>query len=152
MGYDQFTVNKSHEVTSCPAGHAPRSTSYNEKHDRVWAQMDPALCQSCPLVEQCRVQKDKASGQANGRVQFESSAPEAARRRRHEQSDEFKDAYRWRSGIESTNASLKRRLGLGRLRVRGMKSVKQSVLMKLAGWNILRATALRAIRVQVALG
>jgi hypothetical protein len=152
VGYDQFTLNESREVVSCPAGHAPQSTNYNAKNDHVWAQMDPQLCQSCPLVKLCRVQKDKATGQANGRVQFRSSAPEAARRRRHEQTDEFKESYRWRSGIESTNAALKRRLGLGRLRVRGMKSVKQSVLMKLASWNILRAAALRAVRLQAALG
>ena len=143
VGYDQFEVNDAGEVTACPAGHAPKSTRYNEKNNHTWAQMDPDLCRGCPLVELCRVQKDKNTGQANGRVQFRSDAPEAARRRRHEQTDEFRTAYRWRSGIEGTNSCLKRRLGLGRLRVRGMKAVKLSVLLKLAAWNVLRATALR---------
>ena len=137
-------------MVACLAGHAPKSTLYNEKNERVWAQMDPELCHGCPLVNQCRVQKDKATGQANGRVQFHTDAPKAARRRRQEQTSEFRDSYRWRSGIESTNSSLKRRLGLERLRVRGMKAVKLTVMLKLAAWNILRGAALRTVRLQTA--
>lgn len=143
IGYDRFELNDANEVAACPAGHVPKSTRYNEKNDHVWAQMDRELCCGCPLVERCRVQKDKSTGRANGRVQFCSIAPEAARRRRHEQTMEFRDSYRWRSGIESTNSSLKRRLGLGRLRVRGMKAVKLAVMLKLTAWNVLRATAYR---------
>ncbi len=144
VGYDQFDVNEDHEVVACPAGHAPKSSRYNAKNDQVWAQMAPELCQGCPLVSRCRVRKDKATGKANGRVQFRSDAPQAARRRRHEQTEEFRDSYRWRSGIESTNSSLKRRLGLKRLLVRGMKAVKLAVMLKLTAWNVLRATILRA--------
>ena len=149
VGYDQFELNAANEVDACPAGHAPQSTRYNEKNEQIWAQMNPELCRSCPLVNQCRVQKDKATGQANGRVQFRSSAPEAARRRRQEQTSEFRDSYRWRSGIESTNSALKRRLGLDRLRVRGMKAVKLAVMLKLTAWNILRAAALRAVQMEL---
>ena len=150
VGYDQFALNEANEVTACPAGHAPKSTRYNEKNDHVWAQMDPALCRVCPLVEHCRVQKDKPTGEANGRVQFRSDAPTAARRRRHEQTSEFRDSYRWRSGIEGTNSCLKRRLGLSRLRVRGMKAVKLAVMLKLTAWNILRAVAYRHERLTAA--
>lgn len=147
VGYDQFELNAANEVIACPAGHAPQSTRYNEKNDHVWAQMDAAQCQGCPLVAKCRVRKDKSTGLATGRVQFRSDAPEAARRRRHEQTDAFRDTYRWRSGIESTNSSLKRRLGLGRLRVRRMKAVKLAVLLKLSAWNLLRGTVIRNARV-----
>jgi hypothetical protein len=45
--------------------------------------------------------------------------------------------------MESTNRGLKRRLGLKRLRVRGMPAVKLAVMLKLTAWNILRAVALR---------
>lgn len=150
VGYDQFQLNAAKEVVACPAGHAPQSTSYNEKDDRSWAQFDRERCCSCPLMNQCRVQKDKKTGRANGRVQFRSDAPEAARRRRREQTSQFRDSYRWRSGIESTNSGTKRRLGLKRLRVRGMKAVKLAVMLKLTAWNILRAVALRTVRMQPA--
>jgi len=150
VGYDQFELNAANEVVACPAGHAPKSTKYNAKTDQVSAQMDAEVCQACPLMARCRVQKSKAADgevpQANGRVQFRRDAPRAAVRRRHEQTEEFRDRYRWRSGIEATNSTLKRQLGLKRLRVRGWNAVKTSILLKLTGWNVLRAVVLRAAR------
>jgi len=64
-----------------------------------------------------------------------------SQRRKTQETDEFKIKYRRRSGIESTNSLLKRVTGLGRLRVRGKASVFQSLLLKVAGWNILRAAS-----------
>ncbi|MCU0913545.1 MAG: transposase [Planctomycetes bacterium] len=46
-----------------------------------------------------------------------------AGRRREQQKEVFRTRYRRRSGIESTNSGLKRRTGLGRLRVRGRARV-----------------------------
>ena len=62
-------------------------------------------------------------------------------RRQEEQTDVFKERYAKRSGIESTNSGLKRRLGLGKLRVRGRKAVFHAIYLKVAGWNLLRAVA-----------
>lgn len=148
IGCDQFVLTDTNEVKACPAGHAPKSTNYNERNETVWARMDPALCRNCPLVGRCRVQKDKETGQANGRVQFRIDAPRAAQRRRQEQTEAFRENYRWRSGIESTNSGLKRRLGLKRLRVRGIRAVKLCVMLKLTAWNILRGVALRKMKRQ----
>lgn len=156
VGYDQFELNDANEVTACPAGHAPKSSSYNAKSNNVWAQMDPEVCNRCPLLEHCKVQKEKQSEgeqgtrKANGRVQFRLDAPRAAARRRHEQTDEFRDLYRWRSGIEATNSCLKRKLGMTRLRVRGFKPVKTAIMLKLAGWNLFRAVAMRTHRTREA--
>ena len=146
VGYDRFTLNEAHEVVACPQGHAPKSTRYNAEANSIWAQIDPSLCAACPLAAHCRVQRDAKTGQPNGRVQFRADAPQSAQRRRHEQTPEYRDQYRWRSGIESTNSGLKRRLGLKRLRVRSMKAVALTIYLKLAGWNLLRAVALRAAR------
>ena len=114
VGYDRFTLNDGHEVVTCPNGHAPKSTRSNAEQHTVGALIDSQLCAACPLAAHCRVQRHKSTGQPNGRVQFRADAPQSATRRRHEQTPEFRDSYRWRSGSESTNSSLKRRLGLGR--------------------------------------
>lgn len=144
--WDEFELNKDNEVVACPAGHAPKSTSFSEKSQQVWAKIDPALCRGCSLLEHCKVQRDTKTKRPNGRVQFQLSELRAAERRKKEQTDEYRDRYRWRSGIEATNSSLKRTMRLGRLRVRGMKAVKLALLLKLAGWNILRAAAMRALK------
>jgi hypothetical protein len=67
------------------------------------------------------------------------------KRRRRERSEEFHGKYRKRSGIESTNSLFKRATGLSRLRVRGRSSVFMSIYLKVAGWNVLRAAAVRSV-------
>ena len=64
-----------------------------------------------------------------------------AMRRAEEKTEEWMQRYRLRAGIEGTNSGLKRRMGLGKLRVRGKKSVFNVVLLKATGWNIFRAAA-----------
>ena len=53
-----------------------------------------------------------------------------AARRRREQTKEFKDGYRLRSGIEATNSEYKRFYGGGRLRIRGHPAVDRTVKFK----------------------
>ena len=62
-----------------------------------------------------------------------------AQRRAREKTETFRQQYRMRGGIEATNSIVKRVTGLGRLRVRGRPSVTRSALLKVAGWNVLRA-------------
>ena len=66
-----------------------------------------------------------------------------ARRRAYEQTEEFKDRYRWRSGVEATMSEYDRRTGVKRLRVRGFKAVRFCATLKAVGLNIFRATAVR---------
>lgn len=71
-----------------------------------------------------------------------TEAQKRLEKRRAEQTNpEWKKSYNPRAGIEGTNSGLKRRLGFGRLRVRGKRSVFCVLLLKAAGWNILRASA-----------
>jgi hypothetical protein len=145
IGYEQFQTNEAGELVACPAGHAPTSTNFNAKGSYTFAQMDVEKCQQCPLLGRCRVQRDHQTKQPTGRVQFTQSSVRADQRRCQEKSDDFRERYRWRSGIEATNSCLKRVTGLHRLRVRGRKAVKLSILLKLAGWNVFRAAALRLL-------
>ena len=64
-----------------------------------------------------------------------------AARREMEQTDEWKQRYKLRAGIEGTHSGAKRKVEVGKLRVRGKPSVSNVVLLKLTGWNIFRAAA-----------
>ena len=57
-----------------------------------------------------------------------------------------KECYKTRGGIEGTNSGLKRGVGLGRLRVRGRPAVFHAIYLKIAGWNILRASVCAKMR------
>ena len=66
-----------------------------------------------------------------------------AKRRRYEQSAEFKDRYRWRAGVEATMSEYDRRTGVKHLRVRGLEAVRYCATLKALGVNIFRAAAAR---------
>ena len=70
-------------------------------------------------------------------------------RRREQQTEPFQKRYAKRSGMESTNSGLKRRLGLGELRVRGMKAVAHALYLRVAGWNVLQATRSASLMAKV---
>jgi len=59
--------------------------------------------------------------------------------RQQEAAADFPRRYAIRAGIESTNAELKHRHGMKKLRVRGEKRVKLSVYLKAAACNLKRA-------------
>ena len=79
-------------------------------------------------------------------LRFTGKEMRIARRRIYEQSDAFKDRYRWRAGVEATMSEYDRRTGVKHLRVRGLKAVKFFSTLKALGVNIFRAAAFRAAK------
>lgn len=131
---DDFWVDEeSGEVTSCPAGESPCEIR-RVKDDRLKIYFDPATCEECEHRDYCSVGLNDAH-----KIEYTPKQLRLARRREAEESDEFREKYRWRSGIEAVNAKLKRMLGMGRLRVRGLGRVRLAVTLKVLGWNIFQA-------------
>ena len=58
----------------------------------------------------------------------------------------FRQRYKIRGGIEGTPSGLKRKTGLGQVLVRGRPAVFHAILLKVAGWNMRRATACAKMR------
>ncbi len=73
-------------------------------------------------------------------------------RRQYENSEEFKDRYRWRAGVEATMSEYDRKTGVKHLRVRGLKAVRFSATLKALGVNIFRAARVRAAEMMLAEG
>ena len=59
-----------------------------------------------------------------------------ARRRAAESDGQWRKRYGLRAGIEGTNSEMKRRHGLGRLRVRGGERVRLAVYLKALACNV----------------
>jgi hypothetical protein len=125
------------QCVACPAGHTPHRSFYDVDTDQITILQHPELCAACPLRQRCP--RRYASGWST--VTINSKQVRLIQRRRRERTEEFKQKYRLRSGIESTNSLLKRVTGLGQLRVRGRPAVFMSILLKVAGWNLLRAAS-----------
>ena len=129
------------KCVACPAGLKPHRSFYDHGTEQIEILQFPAVCNACPLRDRCPTRD--ASGWKI--VTISLKQVRLINRRRRERTEEFQGKYRPRSGIESTNSLLKRVTGLGRLRVRGRKSVFMSIYLKVAGWNVLRAAAVRSV-------
>ena len=131
---DDFVVDEeTGEVTSCPAGEAPCEIRRG-KEDGLRIYFDPATCEECDHRDYCCVGLN-----GDHKIEYKPKQLRLARRREAEESDPFREKYRWRSGIEALNAKLKRMMGMGRLRVRGLARVRLAVTLKVLGWNIFQA-------------
>ncbi len=134
-------------VERCPAGHEPvEQGSCGRGGKRCYARMDVSKCADCPHVENCPVRWSDREESMTLTWNPREGAVRASRRR--EQTKEFKDGYRIRSGIEATNSEYKRRYGGGRLRVRGRPAVERTVKIKFIALNISRwlAAARKPVR------
>ena len=123
-------------VKSCPNGHAPDENRRTKKGIFV-ARFRLKHCRDCPLKGRCPVKV----GKAGAYLRYSDKRLRLANRRVYEESEEFRDRYRRRAGIEGTNSHLKSDTGAGVLRVRGLPSVAYSITLKALGLNILRATS-----------
>ena len=132
-----FEVNEKGEVVSCPQGHKP--VKKKAKKTRHTVAFDSRYCSTCPLQETCVVKQ----GKKYHYLRYTNKEIRLAKRRAYEQTDEFKDRYRWRAGSEATMSEYDRRTGVKHLRVRGFKAVRFCATLKAIGVNIFRATAVR---------
>jgi hypothetical protein len=143
LNIDDFNVDdETEEVVYCPAGHQPQSSEHNHETGKTKTVMPESACSQCDYFEQCPVKKSK------GQYQLDHTTKErrTAGRRRETDTDVFRERYKTRGGIEGTNSGLKRKTGLGQLRVRGRPAVFHAIYLKIAGWNISRAAACAKMR------
>jgi len=132
-----FDVSEKGDVVSCPQGHVPVRTK--KKNTRHTVAFDSQHCSTCPFQETCPVQQ----GKKYHYLRYTDKEMRLAQRRAYEHTDEFKDRYRWRSGIEATMSEYDRKTGVKHLRVRGFKAVRFCATLKAVAVNIFRATAVR---------
>src|SRR5262245_9337331 len=136
---EHFELDDRGLVVRCPEGHAPVSGSVGpEKLQVLFA---PSTCGACPQQRDCCA----ASGsRREDRYRYTQERVQHRARRLRDQSEAFRERYRWRAGIEATMARYKHQVGMGRLRVRGRKSVRYVAFLRALGLNIHRVAAYRA--------
>lgn len=131
---DDFEFDpETHEIKQCPQGHAPTRIKHNKKGTMtgIWSE---EICGMCPVFSTCAVKKAKKGF----RLFYNHNEADAALRRRYEQSEEFKDKYRYRAGIEATNSRYIHMTGARRMRYRGLKRIDYAATLKALGINMFR--------------
>lgn len=158
LNVDDFATDAAGRVVSCPAGRVPlevvvvcamvcaAETKTETETETTTVVMPNAACAECEFRKECPIEETRTGY----RLEYTDKQRRLDERRREEATEPFRERYRRRSGIESTNSGLKRRLAMGQLRVRGSPSVFPSILLKIAGWNLLRAAGSKKVRKLVA--
>jgi hypothetical protein len=124
---------KTSEVTKCPNGKQPVSIKINKK-GTITARWAKADCEDCPMKEHCKT-KNGARGR---RLNYSEKDIRLWQRRRNEAGKDFRDKYRYRAGIEATNARFIHMTGARRVRYRGIENVEFAETMKALGINMFR--------------
>jgi len=135
---DDFVIDEATEtVQRCPNGCEPASSTHDADKGVTETEMPASACGGCEFYPQCPVRKIR------GRYVLRHTAAQRrlAARRAEQATEAFRESYRIRSGGESVNSGLKRRMGMGRVRTRGQPRVRMAVVLRCAGWNVLRALA-----------
>ena len=129
-----FSINPAtHEIMSCPEGHAPQRIKHNKKGS-ISCLWQKEVCRHCPRHSECSV-KDSKKGYL---IRYTPKEAETAMRRQYEQSDAFKEKYRYRSGVEASISRFIHMTGARRLRYRGLKRIDYAARLKALGINIFR--------------
>lgn len=134
----EFSFSDDNEITHCPEGLTPLTIKTGKKGGKI-VHFDRESCDRCLRQTDCPANRTKGSAT----LSYDAKALRLARRRAREKTEEYREAYRFRSGIEGTMSDLDRITGIKHLRVRGMPQVELAATLKVTGLNILRAVAFK---------
>jgi hypothetical protein len=132
----QFEVGPAGEgPVRCPGGQESVAHALDEQTGRLECTFAAVACAACAHTGQC-----PAKSQADGTRTLHTTTAQVMHEQRllREETEEFKNKYDMRAGIEATNSELKRGHGLSDIRVRGGPQVELSVYLKAIACNIKR--------------
>ena len=104
LSLSDFESSENGAVLACPEGYAPVQTKTNKAGTRHTATFDSEHCMACTFQETCPVKQ----GKKKHYLRYKTKEMRLAKRRSYEQTDEFKDRYRWRAGVEAAMSEFDR--------------------------------------------
>jgi len=134
-GADFVIDPQAEDPAVCPGGHLSTAQQLKSAY-RVTLSFDRVTCEVCVLFHRCPAQL--RSDEDAYVLTVDLAAANLERRRRAEANGQFRPRYAIRAGIEATNSELKRRHGLGHLRVRGRLRVTLATYLKALACNVKR--------------
>ena len=133
-GFETFEINPdSFEIISCKAGKRPDKIKHNKKGS-ITLFWQNSTCMNCPFKASCPTKKSKKGRRFN----YLKNEVKFFLRRQYEESFEFKEEYRYRSGIEATNSRFIHMTGARRLIYRGLEKMRFGQKVRALGINIFR--------------
>ena len=139
---DQFQFDNDDNCTACPMGHVPIRhgirTSSSKPAPALHAFFDGNICSQCELRERCMVRPPNSKSGKVFHIEIDPALVEKDRVKAKQNSQEWWDRYKIRSGVEATMSELARVNGIKQLRVRRMPQVTLAVSLKVTACNAKR--------------
>lgn len=133
--------NQNNELVECVEGKQPvKQKSNGTRHSIA---MEKEVCDNCDKQDICSI----GDGVKYYYFRYSDKDLRVSIRRVYEKTEDFKDRYRYRAGVEATMSEYDRKTGVKRLQVRGMSNVRYAAIMKAIGINIFRATRHRNAKI-----
>ncbi|MBT4513277.1 MAG: hypothetical protein HOC20_13845 [Chloroflexi bacterium] len=118
-------------VVSCPEGHSPYEQIDKPEDGRHIAHFATQVCGNCPCIKECPVR----GGKRFYSLPFTDRQVLLAQRRQQLSKEEYRRKCRLRPAIEGTISQFKRKMHNGKLRVRGLARVRNSIILMAIGIN-----------------
>ncbi len=135
-GFDKFNIDSDNfEIVSCQSNKEPDVIKHNKKGS-ISLFWNKSTCANCPFSDSCPTKKCRKGR----KITYRKESIKFFLRRQYEESLEFKDEYRYRSGIEATNSRFIHMTGARRLRYRGLEKMRFGQKLRALAINVFRTT------------
>lgn len=133
-GLEDFKFDKETlKITACPAGKKPDQIKIG-KNDRYCVKWNNKNCNQCPYEANCPAKKCLN----NRTLYYRKTEAVSFLRKAYEKTEEFKEKYRYRSGIEATNSRFISQTEARRSRYRGLDKMSFAQALKAMAINVFR--------------
>lgn len=131
--YADFKFSKDgKQIISCPAGHKPKSNVYDINTQKCKASFPIEQCKGCPNFAKCNPQLHVrvATIKLSRRTSYH------AEQQRFFETEKFKEYGRFRNGVETIPAALRKRHNVDKMPVRGLIRCRLYFGFKVAAMNV----------------
>lgn len=124
-------------IVSCPEGYSPIEQIDKPESGRHVVRFAKDICSVCPEVNECPARRRKRFYS----LSFSDRQALLAQRRQQLSKEDYRSKCRLRPAIEGTIGQFKQKMRNGKLRVRGLSRVRNSIILMAIGINFGRVWA-----------
>ena len=124
-------------IASCPEGYSPIEQIHKPESGRHVARFAKAICGACPKANECPVRCRKHFYS----LAFSDRQALLAQRRQQLSQEDYRSKCRLRPAIEGTISQFKQKMRNGKLRIRGLSRIRNSIILIAIGINFGRVWA-----------